>query len=178
MKAYPFLCLLMTVSLQSSLRAVDSVWPGWLGPDRNGRVQGFEPPAQWPAELKPNWSVKVGSGYGTAVVAAGKVMIHSRQGRRRWFGPSILFQARFFGPRATRSRSKWAVAGSAMARAPRPILPIPTGVFSPRAYPVFSRLGRRIRASCFGGRSRESVLGNRMPIGGDQFPSDPRGPDH
>lgn len=82
MKAYPFLCLLLAVSLQSSLRAGDSVWPGWLGPERNGRVKGFDPPAQWPAELKPKWSVQVGSGYGTAVVSDGKVMVHSRQGEK------------------------------------------------------------------------------------------------
>ncbi|MBT3635559.1 MAG: PQQ-binding-like beta-propeller repeat protein [Opitutae bacterium] len=62
------------------LGAKEELWPGWLGPERNGRVDGFKSPAQWPAELKPKWSVKVGSGYGTPVVAKGKVLIHSRQG--------------------------------------------------------------------------------------------------
>ena len=77
------------------LRVGDSVWPGWLGPERNGRVKGFDPPAQWPVELKPKWSVQVGSGYGTAVVSEGKVMVHLDRVRRRWFGPSSLFPARF-----------------------------------------------------------------------------------
>jgi len=78
MKAY--LYLLLAVSLQSFLQAGDQLWPGWLGPDRNGRVKGFEPPVRWPAELKRKWSVEVGSGYGSPVVADGKAFVHSRQG--------------------------------------------------------------------------------------------------
>ena len=49
-------------------------------PQRAG--EGVRAPAQWPARPKSKWSVKVGSGYGSAVVAAGKVMVHSRQGEK------------------------------------------------------------------------------------------------
>ena len=155
MKAYPFLCLLLAASLQSSLRAGDSVWPGWLGPERNGRVKGFDPPVQWPAELKPKWSVQVGSGYGTAVVSDGKAFVHSRQGEKEMVRAIDLVSGKVLWTKAypALQNGRWQV--SAMARAPRPILPIPTGVFSPPAFPVFSRLGRRIRASCFGERSRK-----------------------
>ena len=78
MKAY--LYLLLAASLQSSLQAGDQLWPGWLGPERNGRVAGFKPPVRWPAELKRKWSVEIGSGYGSPVVVDGKAFVHSRQG--------------------------------------------------------------------------------------------------
>ena len=80
MKASPSLFLLAAAALQPSLQAGDELWPGWLGPERNGRVEGFKPPAQWPAELKPKWSVEVGSGYGSPLVVDGKAFVHSRQG--------------------------------------------------------------------------------------------------
>ena len=62
------------------LGAKDELWPGWLGPERNGRVEWFKPPAEWPDNLKLKWKVKVGSGYGTPIVADGKILVHSRQG--------------------------------------------------------------------------------------------------
>ena len=51
----------------------DFVWPGWLGPKRNGWVSGFQPPAQWPESLKKIWRVEVGIGYGSPLVAGGRV---------------------------------------------------------------------------------------------------------
>jgi outer membrane protein assembly factor BamB len=62
------------------LVAKEELWPGWLGPERNGLVKWFKPPAQWPGEMKPKWSVEVGSGYGSPVVVDGKAFVHSRQG--------------------------------------------------------------------------------------------------
>ena len=49
--------------------AAEDYWPGWLGPERNGWVKDFQPPAQWPQTLRKTWQVKVGSGYGTPLVA-------------------------------------------------------------------------------------------------------------
>ena len=60
--------------------AADAYWPGWLGPERNGWVPDFQPPARWPAKLKRGWQVEVGSGYGSPLVAAGRVYQHARQG--------------------------------------------------------------------------------------------------
>ena len=57
-------------------------WPGWLGPKRDGWVQGFQPPKKWPAKLKQTWRVKVGTGYGTPVVVGSKVYQHARQGEK------------------------------------------------------------------------------------------------
>ena len=55
-------------------------WTGWLGPRRDGFAAGFEAPAAWPKKLQKRWSLDVGAGYGTPVVANGLVYVHSRQG--------------------------------------------------------------------------------------------------
>jgi len=55
-------------------------WPGWLGPRRDGWVSGFRPPKRWPTTLTKSWQVKVGTGYGSPLVAAGRVYQHARQG--------------------------------------------------------------------------------------------------
>ena len=62
----------------SSTKNLD--WPGWLGPKRNGWVSGFQPPTRWPERLKKTWQVEVGIGYGSPLVAAGRVYQHARQG--------------------------------------------------------------------------------------------------
>ncbi len=58
----------------------DFSWTGWLGPERNGWVEKFRPPAEWPASLKKSWQVKVGTGYGTPLVSDGRIFQHARQG--------------------------------------------------------------------------------------------------
>jgi len=57
----------------------DIQWPGWLGPNRNGWVSHFQPPATWPAQLKRNWQVKTGTGYGSPLVAGNRIFLHTRQ---------------------------------------------------------------------------------------------------
>ena len=66
--------LLTTFALSSlwlSASADEVNWPGWLGPERNGRVANFKPPAKWPEKLKKTWELEVGTGYGWQ---------HARQG--------------------------------------------------------------------------------------------------
>ncbi len=58
----------------------ESRWPGWLGADRTGWVDHFEVPAKWPAKLTRIWSVPVGTGYGSPLVAGDRVFQHARQG--------------------------------------------------------------------------------------------------
>lgn len=58
----------------------DVYWPGWLGPQRNGWVSDFQPPTPWPEQLKRVWQVEVGTGYGSPLVAGGRVYVHARQG--------------------------------------------------------------------------------------------------
>jgi outer membrane protein assembly factor BamB len=64
----------------SSASMANDDWTGWLGPDRNGWVSNFQPPAQWPASLTKVWEVKVGTGYGSPLVVDGRVYQHGRQG--------------------------------------------------------------------------------------------------
>jgi outer membrane protein assembly factor BamB len=60
-------------------QAADVVWPGWLGPQRDGWVHNFQSPARWPERLTRRWQVKVGTGYGSPVVSGGRVYQHARQ---------------------------------------------------------------------------------------------------
>jgi outer membrane protein assembly factor BamB len=73
----------MTVSFAalcvSGSSTADDDWTGWLGPNRNGWVSNFQPPAQWPAKLSKVWQVKVGTGYGSPLVTDGRVYQHARQ---------------------------------------------------------------------------------------------------
>ena len=55
-------------------------WPGLLGPKRNGFVDHFTPPAEWPERLERVWQVDIGEGYGSPIVAGNRVYQHARQG--------------------------------------------------------------------------------------------------
>ena len=72
--------ILCLFGISSGLTAAKANWPGWLGPERNGRVAGFKPPEKWPEKLEKAWQVEVGTGYGSPIVADGKVWQHARQG--------------------------------------------------------------------------------------------------
>ena len=71
--------LLSMVMLQALFGEVTS-WPSMLGPNRDGWVDGFQPPAKWPANLQKQWQVEVGTGYGSPLVQNGHVYQHARQG--------------------------------------------------------------------------------------------------
>ncbi len=58
----------------------ETYWPGWLGPNRDGWVAGFEAPSEWPQQLNRVWQVAVGHGYGTPLVAEGRIYQHARVG--------------------------------------------------------------------------------------------------
>ena len=55
-------------------------WPQWRGPNRDGTVAGFSIPGVWPKSLDKQWSLDVGHGYSSPVVADGRVYQLSRQG--------------------------------------------------------------------------------------------------
>ena len=58
----------------------DVVWPGWLGPNRDGWVSDFQSPDAWPASLTTGWSAEVGTGYGSPLVIGNQIFQHARQG--------------------------------------------------------------------------------------------------
>ena len=74
------LIFLMVAAAHHPASGDDVHWPGWLGPERNGWVRGFQPPSRWPERLERSWQVEVGIGYGSPLVSAGRVYQHARQG--------------------------------------------------------------------------------------------------
>ncbi len=55
-------------------------WPQWRGINRDSKVSGFKAPASWPAELKQEWKVSVGTDDATPVLVGGKIYLNTRQG--------------------------------------------------------------------------------------------------
>jgi outer membrane protein assembly factor BamB len=53
-------------------------WPQWRGPNRDGVVRGVKVPEIWPKALKEEWSVEIGNGVASPVVAAGNVYVFAR----------------------------------------------------------------------------------------------------
>lgn len=52
---------------------------GWRGPTRDGVVQGFDRPNGWPETLTQKWTLEVGTGHSTPIVADEKIYQFSRQ---------------------------------------------------------------------------------------------------
>ena len=55
-------------------------WTQWRGPDRDGVASAFDVPASWPDALQKQWTVEVGSGYATPLLAGGSLYLFVRQG--------------------------------------------------------------------------------------------------
>jgi outer membrane protein assembly factor BamB len=60
-------------------RAAADEWPQWRGPARTGILAPADSPTSWPETLKKVWSVPVGEGYSSPVVATGRVFVHGRR---------------------------------------------------------------------------------------------------
>ena len=54
-------------------------YPQWRGPDRDGSAAAFVEPTEWPEHLNQNWTVDVGTGYGTPIVIGTRVYTFTRQ---------------------------------------------------------------------------------------------------
>ena len=55
-------------------------WPQILGPARNGVAEGERIPNQLPADWKPSWTAKIGSGYAGPAVVGERVIVFHRVG--------------------------------------------------------------------------------------------------
>lgn len=55
-------------------------WPQWRGVYRDGVVNGFIAPQQWPQELKQRWKTTVGTGDATPALVGDKLYVFTRQG--------------------------------------------------------------------------------------------------
>lgn len=69
---------ILVISMTTSAFSQD--WPQWRGPNRDGKVTGFEAPKLWPAELDVKWKVTVGLGDASPVIAGGKLYSFGRVG--------------------------------------------------------------------------------------------------
>lgn len=70
--------LLLAVAA-SATSAAD--WNQWRGPARDGVASGFKAPATWsPSALAKQWSVPVGEGHSSPVIAGERVYIFAREG--------------------------------------------------------------------------------------------------
>ena len=54
-------------------------WTQWRGPARDGMIPPAVVPTPWPAGVTRGWSVEVGEGYSSPVVAGGRAFLHSRR---------------------------------------------------------------------------------------------------
>ena len=53
-------------------------WPQWRGTNRDGKVTGFDVPKTWPAELTPQWKIKIGLGDASPVILGDKLYSFAR----------------------------------------------------------------------------------------------------
>lgn len=60
--------------------AMGADWPQWRGPERDGVAPGFQAPKAWPEKLAKVWSVEVGGGLASPVVAGDRAYVLSRRG--------------------------------------------------------------------------------------------------
>ena len=64
---------------QQKPAAINTDWPQWRGPTRDGSV-GAALPAQWPEALTKRWEIPVGSGHASPVVSGNRVVVIAREG--------------------------------------------------------------------------------------------------
>lgn len=75
-KTMVFLTLLWLIPGRMS-QAQD--WPQWRGPNRDGKVTAFQPPANWPTKLVQRWKIPVGKGDASPVVDGQRIYLLTRQ---------------------------------------------------------------------------------------------------
>jgi len=75
----PLVVVSSCIILASASGALAQDWPQWRGPNRDGKVTGFNAPKTWPKELAQKWKATVGSGDAAPVLVADKLYVFARQ---------------------------------------------------------------------------------------------------
>ncbi|HUX96305.1 MAG TPA: PQQ-binding-like beta-propeller repeat protein [Bacteroidales bacterium] len=70
-------CLLLFLTVNFSY---SQDWPQFRGINRDSKVEGFKAPSAWPADLKQEWKIEVGTGDASPVLSGSKIYIHTRKG--------------------------------------------------------------------------------------------------
>src|SRR5215212_9224279 len=73
-----FQVLLIWLALAPAPPAAD--WPQWRGPNRDGRVLGFNAPRSWPKTLREQWKVTVGVGHSSPLLVGDRLYVFARAG--------------------------------------------------------------------------------------------------
>ena len=74
---------LALLSLITAAGVAADDWPQWRGPERDGVAGSFQAPAVWkPDALTKKWSITVGEGHASPVIAGDRVFMFSREGER------------------------------------------------------------------------------------------------
>ena len=152
MRALPFF---PPLRCRVSTRCKDELWPGWLDPIGTVGSNGSSLLPNGPTSSGPNGRFRLRDTHSRRSKSSS-----TRDKETKRSSAIETDSGSPFGRRPTRLPSR---------RRPRKgqsQSSIPMVAFSPQAYPVSFRLGMRIRGSCFGGRSRESVSVSLMPTGG------------
>ena len=74
-----FAAAALATGLVATAPAVAQDWPQWRGPGRDGAVTSFQTPATWPDTLTERWSIEVGLGYATPLLAEDRLFMFTRQ---------------------------------------------------------------------------------------------------
>jgi outer membrane protein assembly factor BamB len=106
----------LALALAGSIGAAD--WPQWRGPGRDGIAEGFTAPKAWPEKLRQVWSVEVGGGHASPVVAGNRVFVHSRRGEEEAVSAFALGTGKLLWRDAY--RAPFQVASEASAHGPGP----------------------------------------------------------
>ena len=68
------------MTLEVAAQDIGPDWPQWRGPDRDGTLDSFQEPGEWPESLTLAWRVEVGEGYATPVLVGTRVYMFTREG--------------------------------------------------------------------------------------------------
>ncbi len=74
--------LMLLAAMAGQGHAGTGDWPQWRGPNRDGLAPGVNLPRPWPDTLAEVWSIEVGEGHASPVVAGGHVVSFRRQDAR------------------------------------------------------------------------------------------------
>ncbi len=74
------LLLVTSLAISVATASSDISWPEWRGPDRDARVDYFDPPAEWPRSARSAWKLSVGNSSGSPLVSNGRAYLNARQG--------------------------------------------------------------------------------------------------
>src|SRR5262245_5465372 len=74
---FQLIFLLFVILAALTQRGNAQQWPQWRGPNRDGLITSFSPPAKWPEKLTQKWKAPVGGGYSSPIVSESIIYVHS-----------------------------------------------------------------------------------------------------